>query len=87
MRLGANFAMVELRIVLAMLLPRFRLGLLAGARVDRYGFASLTPRDGLPMAINRQDREFSRGVGGVRGSAREMVELPHFDRGAQAATV
>jgi hypothetical protein len=30
----------------------------------------------LPMVVRAQDREFERGVGGVNGNVREMVDLP-----------
>lgn len=36
----------------------------------------MAPKHGLPMQVHRQDREVARGVGGVRGNVREMVELP-----------
>jgi len=76
MCIGATFALFEMKIVLAMLLQRFRLELPAGARVDRFGFITLSPRGGLTMLAHRQDRQFSRGVGGAQGNVREMVILP-----------
>lgn len=76
MCIGATFAVFELKIVLAMLLQRYRLELLAGTGVDRQGFITISPRGGLPMLVCRQDRQFARGVGGVHGNVREMVELP-----------
>jgi cytochrome P450 len=76
MCIGATFALFEMKIVLAMLLQRFRLELPAGARVDRFGFITLSPRGGLTMLAHRQDRQFSRGVGGTQGNVREMVILP-----------
>jgi cytochrome P450 len=76
MCIGATFALFEMKIVLAMLLQRYRLELPAGAKVDRFGLITLSPLGGLTMLAHPQDRQFSRGVGGARGSVREMVELP-----------
>lgn len=76
MCIGATFALFEMKIVLAMLLQRYRLEQPAGARVDRFGFITISPRGGLTMLAHAQDRQFQRGVGGVRGTVREMVELP-----------
>ncbi len=75
MCLGATFAMMEMKIVLAMLIQRFRLELLPGELINRRGFLVLMPTSDLPMLVNAQDREFERGVGGVVGNVREMVDL------------
>jgi cytochrome P450 len=76
MCIGATFAVLELKIVLAILVQRHRLELAHPARVDRSGLIVLAPKAGLCMTAQPQDREFDRGVGGVRGNVREMVELP-----------
>jgi len=75
MCIGATFAMLEIRIVLAMLLQRFRLQCLPQRTVDRSGAIVLSPKGGMPMIIHRQDRRFSQSVGRVRGNVREMVWL------------
>jgi cytochrome P450 len=74
--LGASFAQLEIKIVLAMVLQRFRLQCPPSGRVDRSGLIVLAPRGGLPMVVHRQDRRVEEGVGGLRGNIREMVELP-----------
>lgn len=76
MCIGATFAMFEMKIVLAMLLQRYRLELPAGATVNHHGLITMAPRGGLPMLVAAQDGRFDRGVGGVRGNVREMVDLP-----------
>jgi cytochrome P450 len=76
MCIGATFAVLELKIVLSMVVQRYRLELAPRARIDRVGVIVLTSKKGLPMTLHRQDRAFDRGVGGVRGNVREMVELP-----------
>lgn len=73
---GWQFALQEMKIVLAMLMQRFRLQCVPDLEIDRGGIIVLTPQAGLPMTIHAQDRQFSRAVGGVRGNVREMVELP-----------
>ena len=74
--IAGPFAMMETKIVLAMVLQRFRLQLVAGQRIDRSASFILRPRQGMPMVVHTQDREFRQSVGRVRGNVREMVELP-----------
>lgn len=76
MCIGAGFAMQEIRIVLAVLLGRFRLEFLPVRRVDRFGNIVMAPKQGLRMKICPRDGQYQRGVGSVRGNIRELVELP-----------
>lgn len=73
--LGAGFAAMSLRIVLPMILQRYRLTLAHGARIDRVvrGIV-LGQKHGLPMLIAPQDRHFRRRED-VRGDVHEMVDL------------
>ena len=75
---GYNLAWEELIVAIAMLLQRFRFEMVDDARVDRIVKLGLLPKQGLPMIIHRQDREFSKSVKPVRGNLNEMVTtLPH----------
>ncbi|MGB7445395.1 MAG: cytochrome P450 [Coleofasciculaceae cyanobacterium] len=74
--IGAAFAKMEIKIVLAMLLQRYRLQFLPQTEVDRFGVIVLKPKNGMPMLVHPQDHQFNQGVGGVRGNVREMVKLP-----------
>ena len=76
--IGAAFAMMEIKIVLAMLLQRYRLQLLPQLRIDRSGLIVMAPKYGMPMVVHQQDRQFTQGVGGVRGNVREMVNLSEY---------
>ena len=76
MCIGWQFALQEMKIVLAMLMQRFRLQCAPTIVINRAGSIVLTPYSGLPMTIHAQDRRFQDGVGGVRGNVREMVDLP-----------
>jgi len=69
------FAVLELKIVLAML-QRYRLELAPTPPIDRPETIVLTPKRGLPIIVHRRDRASDRAVRGVRGNVREMVELP-----------
>lgn len=73
MCIGASFAMLELKLVLALVLQRFRLALAAGAQIDYQVHVTLTPRAGLPVLVAQQDRRFARGE--VRGSIHRLVDL------------
>lgn len=76
MCIGVSFAMQELKVILALLLLNYRFELIPGTRIDRRLHVTLTPKQGLPMIVCPPDRQFHRGVGGVRGNIREMVKLP-----------
>jgi cytochrome P450 len=74
MCIGASFAMLEIKLVLAMLLDKYRVELAPGQTVDRFGNIVMAPRRGLRILV-RQDGDYRAGVGGVKGNVREMVEL------------
>lgn len=74
--IGAAFAMMEIKIVLAMLLQRYRLQFVPKVAIDRRGTIVMAPKYGMPMMVHKQDRQFAQGVGGVQGNVREMVTLP-----------
>lgn len=74
--IGAGFALLEIRLVLSMLLQRFRLEYVPRQRLDRRGTIVLTPSAGLTMRIHPADGRFHQGVGHVTGNVREMVTLP-----------
>ncbi|MEO1428740.1 MAG: cytochrome P450 [Cyanobacteria bacterium J06633_8] len=73
--IGAGFAMMEIKIVLAILLQKFRFQCLPQQKITRSALIVLAPKGGLPMLVCQQDRDFSQGVGGVKGNVRELVEL------------
>lgn len=73
MCIGATFAMMEISIVLAMILQRYRLELRPGARIDRHVRLTLSPKQGMPMIIRPRDQAVRPQA--VRGNIREMVEL------------
>jgi len=74
MCIGTTFALFEIKIVLAMLLQRYRLELRAGARVARRLRITLAPRYGMAMIV-RPSRQRIR-VHTPRGNIHEMVDLP-----------
>ncbi len=74
--IGAGFAMMEIKIVLAMLLQRYRLQFVPANPIDRAGVIVMQPKHGMSMKICKQDRQFQTGVGVVAGNIRDMVRLP-----------
>lgn len=70
---GSNLAWQELMVAIAMLFQRFRFEIVDNAQVDRIVKLGLLPKQGLPMKIFLQDREFSKSVKRVRGNLNEMV--------------
>lgn len=73
--IGAGFAMMEIKVILAMLLQRYRLEFVPKRPVDRTGAIVMRPKHGLWMKIHPQDRQFQEGVGKVQGNIRDMVHL------------
>ena len=71
--IGATMALLEIKLMLSMLLPRFRLSLRPGTRVDPLVRATIRPKGGLPMRIQAQDKRFERSA--VRGAIRDVVAL------------
>ncbi|BDA68475.1 hypothetical protein RIVM261_020720 [Rivularia sp. IAM M-261] len=73
--IGAGFAIMEIKIVLAMLLMRYRLQLITEKPINGKGLIVMAPENGMFMKVHKQDRQFNQGVGGVHGNVREMVNL------------
>lgn len=61
MCIGVGFATLALRLVLAMIVQRFRLTLAQGARISRHVRGpNFGPKHGLPMLLGLQDGRFVR---------------------------
>jgi cytochrome P450 len=71
--LGAEFAMLEMKIVLSLILQHYRLALMLNTRIDRLVRFTLVPKYGMPMRVGKQDRQFAKVA--VRGNIHEMVDL------------
>lgn len=74
MCLGAGLATELLEVALGVIVPRFRLTVTPGARIDRRASLTLRPAAGLPVLVADQDRRFTASP--VAGEINEMVELP-----------
>lgn len=72
--IGFTFALMELKIILAMLVQRYRFSLLSGAIVNRQFQITLAPAGGMPMRLERQDRQFRHTL--IDGNLHAMVDLP-----------
>jgi cytochrome P450 len=70
---GYNFAMSVIKIALTMILQRFRLAVVPGARIDRLVQVTMRPKYGMPMTVHQQDRRFHAVP--VTGNIHEMVRL------------
>lgn len=74
MCIGAQFALMEIKLVLAMLLSRYRLTLMPKGRIKRTLTITLGVDGALPMTVHPQDREFSRSKTTFSGKVRQMVD-------------
>ncbi|MBE9182644.1 cytochrome P450 [Oculatella sp. LEGE 06141] len=74
--IGAGFAMMEIKLVLAMLIQRYRLEYVPQVNIERVGTIVMSPKHGMPMRVHPPDQQWTQGVGGVRGNIRDMVNLP-----------
>jgi len=76
MCIGATFAVLEIKLALALLLQRYRLECLPNTILNAGGLLVMIPDPGLWMVVHPQDRHFQRGVGGIQGTIRQVVDLP-----------
>lgn len=74
MCIGATFALFEIKIVLAILLQRFRLELVPNQRIDQYFGITLAPAPRVLMRVHRTDRPIAPRAP-VHGYVRRMVDL------------
>jgi cytochrome P450 len=74
MCIGATFASIEVRLVLATLLQRLSFGYDARVPVEPAGLIVTTPGNGMPMLPQPAGQPPTPG--GVHGRVRRMVELP-----------
>ena len=75
--IGRVMSLMTLRISLAMIVQRWRLAMVPGARIDRTVRVALAPKHGLPMIAHPLGGPFESAP--VRGNIHEMVDLtgPH----------
>jgi cytochrome P450 len=71
--LGATFALMELKLVLPMILQRYRLAVPDGTRVDRGGIILSFPKRGLPVRLHAQDRHFTSSR--LTGNIHDLLDL------------
>lgn len=71
--IGAAFAMLEIKIVLSMVLQKFRLTMVPDSSVDPKFGITLIPEHGLPMTLAEQDRELKRSP--VKGSIHKLIDF------------
>jgi cytochrome P450 len=67
--------MTLLRISLAIILQRFRLALVPGARVERKYQVTVAPKSGMPMIVHPKGYMIKRVV--PRGPIHDTVDLNH----------
>jgi len=71
--LGAEFAMMELKIALAILLQKYHFTLMPNQRIDRVGMTGSLPKYGIKMKIRERDGKFEKVP--VRGNIHKLVDL------------
>jgi cytochrome P450 len=73
--IGANFAMMNMKLAVTMTLQRYKLRLIPGTRIDRFlpRFV-LSAKKGVPMMVSSR-QEANGKPNAVQGNIREMVEL------------
>lgn len=78
--LGRHVAQLEMKVILAMLLQRFRPALPAGTRLDRRMHISMVPKQGLPVVLHGADDAVEPHR--VTGNVLDHLELgPEVHRG------
>jgi cytochrome P450 len=79
--IGAMFAQIEMKIVLGLMLQRFRLELVS-SKLDRFAEMVLSTKQPLLMRIQTADGRFESSARPFSGNVHEMVQFPrHLDAG------
>ncbi len=68
--------MMEIKILLAMLLQRFRLQCLSQTKIDRTGLIVMAPKYQMPMITHKQDGCVTQAIASIHGNVRDMVQPP-----------
>jgi cytochrome P450 len=71
--LGAEFALLEMKLVLAIMLQRYRFSIPANAQIDSAVRFTLVPASGIPMLFAPRDRQFAKAP--IRGNIHQLVDL------------
>lgn len=78
--IGAMFAQIEMKVVLALLLRRFRLELVSRS-IERFAEMVLSPKDSLMMRVHPADGHSEASAGRFTGNVHDMVNFPEAVRG------
>lgn len=73
MCIGRTFALMEIKLVLAMLLQQFRPQVVPNAQIDHQVKITLSPKRGMPVVLHAQDRQFAKTP--VRGTIHQLVDV------------
>jgi cytochrome P450 len=73
MCIGYSFAMTEIKVALSLILRRWQVQVVPGARIDRSVQVTMAPRHGLPMLLQPRGRRLQAVP--VRGDIHDMVDL------------
>lgn len=71
--LGAEFAMMEMKITLAVLLQKYHFTLIPNQRIDRVGMTGSLPKYGIKMQVDQFGGKNSKIP--VRGNVHKLVAL------------
>jgi cytochrome P450 len=73
MCIGATFALMEMKLVLAMILQKYRFALVPESKIERTGFILGYPKYGLPLEVYKQDYYFVKNS--ARGNFSDVVTI------------
>lgn len=73
--IGSSFGGLQLRLMVAMIVQRWRLESVAGSKIDVKTNVVISPKGGLPMTVRPMDGRFEESRQPVQGFIREMVDL------------
>ena len=73
--IGNSFGGLQLRLMIAMIVQRWRLETVANTRIDIKTNVVISPEGGLPMTVREMDGRFEQSRQPVRGFIREMVDF------------
>jgi cytochrome P450 len=75
--IGKTLGTTTIKMVLAMVVQRFRLRIAPNSRIDRRVVITLSPKFGMPMSIDSQDKKFQAVP--FNGNVNQMIDLSRTD--------
>lgn len=73
--LGYTLSFLIMKTVLSTVLSRYRLTCMPDSDISRKVLVTLSAKNGIPMQLTKQDKQFAKSKSRIKGNVHEMVDL------------